>query len=150
MRVWRLCNDERGKNKSLKVWLPTCSPNCISPANAKRETREKRTTEDAPEVLRVRRLLNELVDRVLDAELLVELLGNNGESSIRVVRKSVERPRFAVVGALDLLRHVGRDGPVIEWSQKRKEGGGEMDGPGLKRIVLEDFEDGHDDGRTLA
>jgi hypothetical protein len=65
------------------------------------------TREDASEILRIRSLLDQLIYRVLHAELLVELGSDDRESTVGVVGEGFEGgPVVDVFGSLYPLRNV--------------------------------------------
>lgn len=106
---------------------------------------------DRSQVDNVRRLRNELIDRVLDAERLVQLARHRVERTVRRLVDGRARGRGVMLTRQPeprvLPRHApdGLVGAVLDLFDLEL-----ARGPGMERIVLEDLEHGHDDVRPLA
>lgn len=118
------------------------------------ESRSLRTGKDAREVAGIRRFLDHLVHRVLHAETRVELAANDRKGPIGVVGQVFQ---FVVgLSSLDALCHFRRNSPARQRSQYVSESGDgarvEMQryAPSLKRVVLEHFENRHENVGPLS
>lgn len=149
------------KWRKLVVRLPTCDhedPVSFGAALGYRvwmsESRSLRTGKDAREVAGIRRFLDHLVHRVLHAETRVELAANDRKGPISVVGQVFQ---FVVgLSSLDALCHFRRNSPARQRSQYVSESGDgareEMQryAPSLKRVVLEHFENRHENVGPLS
>lgn len=107
--------------------------------------------EDDSEMRGVGCLLDELVDAVFDAKLVIKFFGDDDEGSICFVWCFLERCRICcyVVSSLQALSNVAGESPAGERSSKsaredESRERGEKFGPNLKRIVLEHLQYRHD------
>lgn len=103
-----------GDDRALVVRLPTCRTreNGQPRLEETDERRTRRTGENDGEVVGIRRLRDEVVNGVLDAEAVVELASDDVESAVGVVGELVEFESSLLVRFLTALRHIGRDGPA--------------------------------------